>query len=128
MTALGKLDRIVINFIIVSLTWIPFRANTIADVGYITKNLFCFRGLHTSYTEQAMSAGITKSFLIVFVVSLIILLTNDVIQKKYHELLILRIKSTIGVFSYTALLFILLIVVGYYGPTMESPAFIYIQF
>ncbi len=126
---LGKIDCVILNFIIVCFAWIFFRANTISDAGYIISNMFSFSGFTlTGFWASLQAIGVSRATIIVQLISITILLFNDIVQYKYNILLINKLKSVPSVFAISLLLIAFIFTFGYYGPTADAQAFIYMNF
>lgn len=125
----GKIDCIVFNFLLATFAWIFFRANSLSDSIYIFRNMTDLTGFSFSQLMSVLNnIGLSKAALIIQLLSFLILLSNDIIQKRYNELLINRISSIVPLYLYALLLISLIFIAGYYGPTMDSQAFIYMNF
>lgn len=125
----GEFDCIVFNFLLSTCAWIFFRANTLSDAIYIFSNMTNFTGFSLSqFKSVLLEIGLSKEVFIIQAVSFLILLLNDIVQKKHNKLLINKISSIVPLYIYALLLIALIFAAGYYGPTMDSQAFIYMNF
>ena len=125
----GKIDCIVFNFLLATFAWIFFRANSLSDSIYIFRNMIDFTGFSFSQLNSVLNdIGLSRATIIIQLLSLLILLLNDIVQKRYNELLINKISSIVPLYIYALLLISLIFIAGYYGPTMDSQAFIYMNF
>lgn len=124
---LYKLIQVSITFSLVLFAWIFFRANSIEDAFYIVNTMFVdiSNGSNLSYTIQNISAlGLNKSELLVAIVSISILESVHLIQRK--ENLSQKISSLPVVIRFTLYYGILLFIFifGIFGKS----EFLYFQF
>lgn len=124
--------RTLFTFLLVSLAWIPFRANSIADVGTILQRIMTALPTLSSFPGEyasLSSLGINSSWLLVTGISLFMLYIQDWYRRIYNDCLRqygeMNLLCSVG-FSLALVAMILLF--GVYGPMFSAKDFIYFQF
>ena len=126
--AIIRAMKTVFTFILVSLIWIFFRANTIDDAIYILRNIFSWNQLSTfEFTVKniSKSVGLVKSEFFIGLYAIVLLLLFENLNERFNmvkRLLKQHIVIRMGV--YTMLILIIIIFGNYTG----LQQFIYFQF
>jgi len=121
--------RVVINFIVVTLLWIFFRAESIPQAIHIIKLIFTSIRPWQFFDESILTIGLTGKELNVIFITLFILLIVDILKRKGKDLLSFIYKQNTWFLFITIYLAIILIVIfGIYGADYDPTQFIYFQF
>ncbi|MCR5338522.1 MAG: MBOAT family protein [Lachnospiraceae bacterium] len=132
-SVLAKCLRKFVTFLLAAYAWIYFRANSLGDALFITKNLICFHVKGDTlklFLDSSEQTGMDLTEWIVLGVAMLILLGAGLIR--YHK------QMTVDAFLSEQklpirwlIIYILLfatIIFGKYGPAYSQQAFIYFQF
>mgnify|MGYP003667452434 FL=1 len=121
-----KLYKVLLTFGLVTFAWVFFRANTLADAGYIVKNLFTFN------PEVILDGDIYKLGLVwrefkIAIIAILVLLGANILERKYNLLDLLRKQNLVIRWAFYLVLTLYVLFYGVYGSN-EKAAFIYFQF
>ena len=124
-----KLGKTLITFILISFTWIFFRANSLREGIWITRDIFTKWNPWVITTGGLLKLGLDGIYLYVISVCVFVITVVDFL--KYRNIKVLDTLLTQGIwlrFLVCILLFAAIIIFGSYGPGYDAASFIYFQF
>jgi D-alanyl-lipoteichoic acid acyltransferase DltB (MBOAT superfamily) len=121
-----RLYKIVLTFSLVTFAWIFFRANSLPDAFYIIKNIFVFNPEAIS-GDQLYNLGLQKREFFVAMVSIIVLLSLNLMERKSSLIDQIRKQPLLLRWGFYIGFTIYILFYGVYGGN-EKAAFIYFQF
>ncbi len=122
--------QVVINFVIVTVAWIFFRANSLKQALCYIINIFRLHDLASFVSEKQYTQLITQRDLIITVIAVLILVIMDLIKKntgKNLDDLLMGLLYPERALILMALIFFILIF-GQYGSDVFVKPFVYFQF
>lgn len=124
-----RLAKMLVTFVLIDLTWIFFRANTVSDAFYILGSLFRGWDLKALIDGSLLRMGLDMTEWIVLGLGVIVLIAVGVMRERGMHLRALLSRQQVWfrwLVYLTAVFSVLLL--GVYGPGFEASAFIYFQF
>lgn len=128
-STLRKIIKVIITFVLVDITWVFFRAETIQQALEIIKSMVTANNAHILMGSALFEAGLGKADFIVLAVSLLILLISDF--TKYRNISMRSHIQKKGYFIRTAVITVAVVgiyVFGIWGAGYDAAEFIYFQF
>ena len=124
-----QLMKIIATFLLINLTWVFFRANSVTDACTIIRNIFTMQNPGTLFDGVLYNLGIERQKFNMVLVSIGILAVIDICKFKNIHLMGKLFKQEIWFrwFVYLCAVFYVLIF-GAYGPAFDAGQFIYFQF
>ena len=121
--------RIVINFIVVTLLWIFFRAQSTGQALHIIKLIFTSIRPWQFFNDSILAIGLDTKELNVAFIALAFMTLIDVCKKKGRDILSdLYRQNTWFMFLTIFVSIILIVIFGIYGAEYDATQFIYFQF
>ena len=121
--------RIVINFLIVTLLWIFFRAESTGQAIHIIKLIFTGLRPWQFFNDSILGIGLDAKELNVAFISLAFLLAVSISKKRGRDILKdLYLQNTWFQFLTILVSIIIIVVYGVYGAEYDATQFIYFQF
>ena len=121
--------RIVINFFVVTILWIFFRAQTTGQAVHIIRLIFSSIRPWQFFDDSILSLGLDTKELNVAVIALLFMTLVDICKKKGRDLLSdLYRQNTWFTFLVFFVAIIILVIFGIYGAEYDASQFIYFQF
>ena len=121
--------RIVINFIVVTLLWIFFRAQSTGQALHIIKLIFTSIRTWQFFNDSILAIGLDTKELNVAFIALAFMTLIDVCKKKGRDILSDLYRQNTWLMFLTIFVSIILIVIfGIYGAEYDATQFIYFQF
>ena len=119
--------RVACTFVLVTLAWVLFRANTLPDAGIVFARIFTLARGADSLKDQILALGLSqKNCIMVAAAVLCLVLTDLFCRGKATEARINR-----SLFARYAVLFLLIaatLIFGAYGENVDPQQFVYFQF
>lgn len=124
-----RIGQVLTTFVLIDLSWIFFRANSLGDAMHLLSSLF--RGWSTSifFDGSLLKLGLDQTEWLVLLGALLILLAISLMQEKGVSVLeaVKRQQLWFRWLIYLAAIFVVLLT-GIYGPGFAASSFIYFQF
>lgn len=124
-----RIGQVLTTFVLIDLSWIFFRANSLGDAMHLLSSLF--RGWSTSifFDGSLLKLGLDQTEWLVLLGALLILLAVSLMQEKGVSVLeaVKRQQLWFRWLIYLAAIFVVLLT-GIYGPGFAASSFIYFQF
>ena len=124
-----RIGQVLTTFVLIDLSWIFFRANSLGDAMHLLSSLF--RGWNTSifFDGSLLKLGLDQTEWLVLLGALLILLAVSLMQEKGVSVLeaVKRQQLWFRWLIYLAAIFVVLLT-GIYGPGFAASSFIYFQF
>ena len=121
--------RIAVNFLVVSLLWIFFRAQTAGQAIHIIRLIFTTSRPWQFFDDSLITMGLDSKELNVLFICLIIMTFVDICRKRGKDLLSsLYRQNTWFVFLFIFAAIISIVIFGIYGAAYDASQFIYFQF
>lgn len=121
--------RVICTFVLVSVAWIFFRADSVNQALLIIKSCFDlgFSGLRADIATM-VNNGFDKLFYVATVLSIIILLCNDLVKYKKGDYWFVLNRNSYMSALHSVMLCAFVFVLGIYGSMYDAATFIYFQF
>ena len=124
-----RIGQVLTTFVLIDLSWIFFRANSLGDAMHLLSSLF--RGWSTSifFDGSLLKLGLDQTEWLVLLGALLILLAVSLMQERGVSVLeaVKRQQLWFRWLIYLAAIFVVLLT-GIYGPGFAASSFIYFQF
>ena len=124
-----RIGQVLTTFVLIDLSWIFFRANSLGDAMHLLSSLF--RGWNTNifFDGSLLKLGLDQTEWLVLLGALLILLAVSLMQEKGVSVLeaVKRQQLWFRWLIYLAAIFVVLLT-GIYGPGFAASSFIYFQF
>ncbi|MBI5403541.1 MAG: MBOAT family protein [Ignavibacteriae bacterium] len=126
-----SLSKIMFTFLLVSISWIFFKSDTLKEIGQIFSNIFSWSGIINNSNGSGIIKNILKTYglsykeLYLSIVFIAVLLTVDILQERFN--IFERIKKQNKLIRWS-LYYALLISVIFFGAYNSQQGFIYQQF
>ena len=124
-----RIGRMLVTFVLIDLTWIFFRANTVSDAFYILGSIFRGWDAKVLIDGSLLLLGLDMTEWICLGIGVAVLITVGVLKERG-----VRIRESLSRqqlwfrwLVYLAAIFSVLLL-GIYGPNYDASAFIYFQF
>lgn len=121
-----KIYKVLLTFSLVTIAWVFFRANTLADSYYILKNFFVFNP-EVIIGNDIYKLGLGRREFKIALISIFILLGANIIERKYNLMDLLRKQPLLLRWTFYIISTLYILYYGVYGDN-EKAAFIYFQF
>ena len=124
-----RIAKMIITFVLIDLTWIFFRANTVSDAFYILGSVFRGWDMKVLVDGSLLRLGLDTTEWIALGIGLAVLLAVGVMKEsgmKIRQWLSEQQFWFRWLMYLTAIFLVLLL--GIYGPSYDASAFIYFQF
>ncbi len=123
-----KLWQIVITFMLVTISWIPFRASSFTNLKDIIKSMFIFNPWELT-NGTLFKLGLDNINFIIAVIGILVLISYDILKRKRQDLVesVMRQPIMFRWIFYLGIT-IAIIVIGIYGSNYNTSDFIYAQF
>jgi len=118
--------KVLLTFGLVSFAWVFFRANTLTDAMYITKNFFVFNSDFWC-GDGLYKLGLERREFKIAIISILVLLGMDLLERKFNLLDALRKQNIVLRWVFYIVFTFYILYYGVYGGN-EKAAFIYFQF
>lgn len=124
-----RVGKALVTFLLIDLTWIFFRANSVEDAFYIVGSLFRGWDANVLIDGSLLRLGLDQTEWIALGIGLAVLLMVGIMNERGMNILdsLSRQQLWFRWLVYLVLLFAVLLL-GIYGPGFEASAFIYFQF
>lgn len=128
-TFAARILRIVINFVVVTLLWIFFRAQSTGQALHIIRLIFTSLRPWQLFNDSLLNIGLdAKEFNVAFI-CLAFMTLIDICKKKGKDLLSdLYRQNTWFIFLSVLISILLIVIFGVYGAEYDATQFIYFQF
>lgn len=125
----NKLLKIIITFVLINITWIFFRANSLDDAFDILKSIFTTENWWVLFDDSLFTLGLSWKNMIILVFAIQILIIADIFKYKGIKVreIILEQELWCRWLIYLVGVFVTLIF-GIWGSGYDASAFIYFQF
>ncbi len=126
----AKGSRTLLVFLLVTFAWIPFRANSLSDYGYILRNML-MPNIETMKNEfhTLVSMGFDRIWLAAMFVAMVLFLAQELYRKERRDSLTdCQEVNPVCAIIFSALLLAATLFFGVYGPMYSARDFIYYQF
>lgn len=124
-----RLGKMLVTFLLINLTWVFFRANTVEDAFYIVGSIFRGWDLNVFIDGSLLRLGFDISEWISLGIGLAVLLMVGIMNERGMDIRESLSRQQLW-FRWLVylLLFFSVLLLGIYGPGFEASAFIYFQF
>ncbi len=124
-----RIAKMIITFVLIDLTWIFFRANTVSDAFYILGSVFRGWDMKVLVDGSLLRLGLDTTEWICLGIGVVVLIAVGVMKERGMRIreCLSRQQLWFRWLVYLAAVFAVLLL-GIYGPGFEASAFIYFQF